>query len=79
MITAIQKWGNSCAIRIPVGILEALSIKENDKVEILAEEETITIRKAVKKYKNLDELFLNYDGEYKCYEIDTGHSIGKEV
>jgi len=79
MYTTIQKWGNSCAVRIPKVILETLSIHENDKIEILTTHDTITIRKATINYKNLDELFENYKGEYTCEEFDTGSAIGKEV
>ena len=79
MYATIQKWGNSGAVRIPKAILETAFLKENDKVEIIADGEVITIRKAAKKYKNLEELFENYYGDYKCTEIDVGSPIGKEV
>ena len=79
MYATIQKWGNSGALRIPKAILETASIKENDKVEILADNNGITIRKASRKFKNLDELFKDYKGTYKCEELDTGEPVGKEV
>lgn len=79
MYATIQKWGNSGAIRIPKAILETASIKENDKVEILADNTGITIRKASRKYRNLNELFKDYKETYKCEELDTGSSVGKEV
>ncbi|MBC7765911.1 MAG: AbrB/MazE/SpoVT family DNA-binding domain-containing protein [Hyphomonadaceae bacterium] len=79
MYTTIQKWGNSGALRIPKSILETASIKENDKVEILADHDGITIRKASRKYRNLDELFKGYEGTYTCEEFDTGSPVGKEV
>ena len=79
MFTKIQKWGNSGALRIPKAILETASIKENDKVEILADENGITIRKASRKFKNLDELFADYKGTYPCEDIDTGAPVGKAV
>ncbi len=79
MYTTIQKWGNSSAIRIPKVILETVSIKENDAVEIITTDDTITIRKTTKKYKSLDELFKNYNGTYTCEEMTTGSIVGKEV
>ena len=79
MITSIQKWGNSNAIRIPKSILDAVRFFENDKVEIIADESEIIIKKASRKYSNLDDLFADYDGDYKCTEADTGAAIGKEV
>lgn len=79
MLTKIQKWGNSNALRIPKSILETASIKENDRVEITAENDIITIKKAARKYKNLDELFEGYNGAYQCRETDTGAPVGNEV
>lgn len=79
MNTRIQKWGNSGAVRLPKVILETAMMKENENVEILADKSGIIIRKAPKKYKNLDELFKDYKGTYKCEEIDTGFPVGKEV
>jgi antitoxin MazE len=30
----VAKWGNSLAIRLPVAVVEALELKEGDKIEI---------------------------------------------
>jgi len=79
VISTIQKWGNSGAIRIPKAILETASLRENDKVDIVANKDTITITKATKKYKNLEELFKAYEGDFKSAEIDTDLPLGKEV
>ena len=80
MYGTIQKWGNSHAIRLPKGILEAVALRENERVEITAEQDVITIKKANKrKYKNLEELFNGYTGDYNCSEWNTGTSVGKEV
>ncbi|GAV25392.1 AbrB family transcriptional regulator [Carboxydothermus islandicus] len=79
MYTTIQKWGNSHALRIPKAILEKVSLQENDKVEIIVDQDAILIRKAKPKYKNLDELFANYQGNYHCEEVDTGSPVGNEV
>ena len=32
----VARWGNSLAIRLPVGVVEALGLKEGDDVEIRA-------------------------------------------
>ena len=79
MYTAIQKWGNSQAVRIPKPIMEAVRFKENEQVEIIANDGIITIKKSTKKkYNSLEDIFEGYTGNYKCEEWDTGH-IGKEV
>ena len=74
----IQRWGNSQGIRIPKGALAASHIGENDAVEIIAEKNTITLRK-VNRPKSLDELFAGYHGNYQPVEFDTGADVGLEV
>jgi antitoxin MazE len=82
MITSVQKWGNSQAVRLPKSILESLFIKENDAVEITAEQDAIVIKKAARPRrakKSLDERFAGYDGGFICSEYDWGEPAGKEV
>jgi antitoxin MazE len=74
----LSKWGNSQGIRLPKSILEAASIGEDEKVEIFADKNGIRIQKAV-KIENLDDLFKDYHGDYKCEEFDTGSPVGNEV
>ncbi len=78
MVTTIQKWGNSQGIRIPKGALSIARLKENDDVEIIATEDSITLRK-VRRRKTLDELFAGYQGDYRPAEFDTGADVGREV
>jgi antitoxin MazE len=81
MVTTIQKWGNSHAVRLPKVILEALFLKENDSVEISAESNSITIKKTERKRrakKSIEERFENYTGDYKCEEYDWGKPVGRE-
>jgi len=82
MTTTIQKWGNSQGIRLPKIILETLSLKENDPVEIIVNDDSIVIKKAARKRrakKSLDERFENYDGEFfEFEEIDWGKPVGRE-
>ena len=82
MFTTIQKWGNSQAVRLPKSILEEVSLEENDQVEIVSENETIIIKKAIRKRrakKSLEERFAGYTGDYQCEEYDWGKPMGKEV
>ena len=79
MYTTIQKWGNSHAVRLPKGILEVADLRENDKVEIKAEDNMIFIKLANKKHKTLKERIAEYSGEYVCAEWDTGKPQGKEI
>lgn len=78
MYGVIQKWGNSQGVRLPKVALAVAQLRENDDVEIIASEETITIRK-VKRHRSLDELFAGYTGDYVPAEFDTGENVGLEV
>ncbi len=78
MYSTVQKWGNSQAIRLPKGVLEAASLHENDRVEINAENDCIIIKRTNKKHKTLEERLSGYNGDYKCSEWETEKPQGKE-
>ncbi len=43
----VSKWGNSLAVRLPAKVVEALGLKEGDRIEIqLAARRTFAIAKA---------------------------------
>lgn len=46
MYAAIQRWGISQGIRTPKALLASWDIRENDRVELIQAQDTITIRKA---------------------------------
>jgi antitoxin MazE len=78
MKATLQKWGNSQALRLTKDILGAAGFSENEAVEIFADKTGIRIQKT-QKIETLDDLFRNYNGDYKCAECDTGTPVGKEV
>ena len=93
MLTTIQKWGNSQAVRLPKAILEALFLQANDQVEISAENDSIIIKKAARKrrakksleerlekfyQKPIDEI-LSDDSLYSPVEYNWEKPVGKEV
>lgn len=78
MVGKVQKWGNSQAVRLPKAVLEEIGLKENDEVEIKAEQGRVTILPIHRK-KTLQERIAEYQGEYNCTEWDTGDSKGNEV
>lgn len=58
--------------------LVAAGLQESDNVEIIADKETITLRK-LSRPKSLDELFAGYHGDYQPAEFDAGADVGREV
>ena len=80
MRTSIQKWGNSQAIRLPKAILETARLKENEPVQIFAEQDKVIIKKvATARHKTIMERLEGFDGEYTFEEWNTGEPVGKEV
>jgi antitoxin MazE len=60
----VSKWGNSLAIRLPAAVVEALDLKEGDKIEIrVADKRTFDVgrdqsrRRAVENLRKLRRPF----------------------
>lgn len=88
MVGTIQKWGNSQGIRIPKMLLESLGIRENDRVELAASEDCITIKKIQSmKHRTLEERLTSFYGKpveeiaTVCggEEVDWGSPKGEEA
>lgn len=79
MYTTIQKWGNSQGIRIPKQLLEALDLRESDRVEMVRHQDTIVIRKTGIKHRTLEERMACFKGPYEFSEWDTGTPVRNEV
>ena len=37
------------------------------------------IKKVIKRRPSIEELFENYDGDYRCEELTVGTTVGKEL
>ena len=63
MYATVQKWGNSQGLRIPKALLEALGIRENDRVELTQVGDTISVQKAISTpHKTLEERLTAFYG-----------------
>lgn len=78
MLTTLQKWGNSHAIRLPKTFVDELHIQENQKLEISVNDEIITIKKAQQRM-TFEDRIKGYTGKYTLSEWDTGAPEGKEI
>ena len=86
MYATIQRWGNSQGLRIPKALLDALELRENDRVELVQTSDGIHIRKAVPIHRTLEERLVAFYGkpinEVPCLEtaeLDWGEAEGHEV
>jgi antitoxin MazE len=78
MITHVQRWGNSLAIRIPKAFVEEAGLQPNDKVEITMREGQIILTPQKVKTYVLDKLLKEVTPENRPDEWDTGPAVGRE-
>ena len=53
----VSKWGNSLAVRLPSEVVEALSLKEGDQIEIrIAHTREFEVRRDPARQRALDRL-----------------------
>ena len=86
MYATIQRWGNSQGLRIPKVLLDAIGLRENDRVELTQADGGIHIRKAVAGHRTLEERLVAFYGKpideiprLESQEIDWGERMGDEV
>ena len=81
MLVTLNKWGNSEAIRIPKIIADALGIHCGDKVELTLENESLIIKKADLKGRELvANLLKDFDMNdiQSKEETDEWEFVGEE-
>ena len=80
MKTAIKRWGNSSAVRIPGQILTQAGLEEGSNVEITSTENGVIVLRAIRVRESIEELFADYDGEpVLSEELNWGAPQGDEV
>ena len=86
MYATIQKWGNSQGLRIPKPLLDALDLRENDRVELTQTGSEIHIKKAAASHRTLEERLVAFYGKpvdeitrLDDQEIDWGKAEGSEA
>ena len=63
MYATIQRWGNSQGLRIPKALLDALGLRENDRVELIQSDDGIQIKKAAAGHRTLEERLVAFYGK----------------
>jgi antitoxin MazE len=79
MITVVQKWGNSLALRIPKAFAEETHIHDGSSVELRLQAGNLVIRSVRKKSFRLDDLLKDITPNNKHRTIDTGAAVGQEI
>ena len=86
MTTTIQRVDDNFIIRLPVGIIENIKIKESEAVQVFEEYGRIIIQKSnMATFANdttrptISELFEGFEDEYEPVSVDWGVPVGKEI
>ena len=77
MLTKVQKWGNSLAIRIPRGFAEQLMIQQGSEVDLSLDGDRLVIRPR-RRELSLSELLAQVTDENIHAEVATGEPTGRE-
>ena len=79
MITKIQKWGNSLAVRIPKAFADSVGLNSGTAVELMVEDGKLVITKSSATHPDLEDLLSGVTSENVHEEIDFGRAVGREA
>ena len=79
MTSAIAKWGNSLAVRIPQAVAEQVQIQAGSEINIDIIDGKIVLTLQRRKKYTLDELLDGMDSNHLHAEISTGAYVGNEA
>jgi len=79
MLTKVQKWGNSLALRIPKAFAIEAQLENDSLVEISIVQGKIIVTPVAASSWTLDELLAGITKDNLHTEVDTGFAVGNEV
>ena len=79
MITRVQKWGNSLALRIPKSFASEVGLQKESSVEISLANGKLVITPVAKPKPTLKQLLAKVTEGNFHHEVDTGTAVGNET
>ena len=79
MITRVQKWGNSLALRIPKSFAAEVGLQTDSSVEVTLADGKLIIAPIVKSKLTLKQLLAQVTDENMHHEVETGPAQGNEA
>ena len=79
MVTKVQKWGNSLAVRIPKAIARELKAESGCEVTIEVRDGELVIAPVEEPHYTLEELLAGITPENLHEATDWGPPVGKEL
>ena len=78
MVTRVQKWGNSLALRIPQSFAVQAKVAAGTAVDIAVEKGQLVVRPVRQRYR-LRDLLKVVDARNLHAEVQTGRPVGREI
>jgi len=78
-MAAVQRWGNSLAVRIPARLAESLAMREGTQVELERKGAAIIMRPKARPRHRLSQLLRTCTPAKLHGESDFGVDVGAEV
>ncbi len=79
MLTKVQKWGNSLALRIPKAFAIDARLENDTVVEVSLVQGQIIVKPVAAPEWTLAKLLAGINRHNLHHEIDTGATVGNEV
>ena len=79
MISRVQKWGNSLALRIPGAFAKEIGLRNDTSVELSQIEGKLVITPLSELDITLDKLFAGINKDNIHEEVDSGYATGNEI
>jgi antitoxin MazE len=79
MITRVQKWGHSLALRIPKAFAAEVGLQTDSAVEISLADGKLVIAPIAKTKLTLKQLLAQVTDENMHHEVETGPAQGNEA
>jgi antitoxin MazE len=79
MLTTVQKWGNSLALRIPKAYADETHIHDGCAVDLTLQGGNLIITPVRKKSFTLEELLKDITPDNQHKAIQSGSPVGEEI
>jgi len=79
MLTRMQKWGNSYAVRLPKAVVQETGIREGEALQVEGVNRHIRLRRPAQRKYSLDELVAGIRRSNLHGEVEFGAPEGREA
>ena len=79
MVTHVQKWGNSLAVRIPKAFADEIKLVENASIQMMLKDGALMIFPEQQTDWSLEDLLADVTDQNTHGEWETGSASGKET